>query len=347
MIAVDGDPSASRESDLAFCQRLLPEVSRTFALSIELLPESLREAVRVGYLLCRVVDSVEDERDLDPVLRRELFDAFDAAMEDDATATAPFEVLAAALVNASPAEAELCARAGAVFRRFRELSPGQRAAIRPHVLEMSAGMREYAARVDRDGRLRVCDVADLERYCYFVAGTVGHLLTELFIEEVPSLSPAVRAAVRSRAVSFGQGLQFVNIVKDVAEDLPRGVCYLPEEVLSRHGVTVETLLEPAVRPGALAALGEVCDRAVDHLLRAQVYTLAWPADAGAPVRLFCAVPLAFALATLREVRSGDDALRVGRTPKISRALVSEVLAAASSVAGDDAALTDLFARVDR
>jgi len=46
--------------DRAFCQAALPRVSRTFALSIEGLPETLRDAVRAAYLLCRVVDTVED-----------------------------------------------------------------------------------------------------------------------------------------------------------------------------------------------------------------------------------------------------------------------------------------------
>jgi farnesyl-diphosphate farnesyltransferase len=331
------------ESDEAFCQRLLPQVSRTFALSIELLPESLREAVRVGYLLCRVVDSIEDEADLSPRVRIELFDAFDAAMEDDLAPTAAFEALSAALVNASIAESELCARAGAVFRRFRALSEGQRRAIRPHVLEMSAGMREYAVRADRDGRLRICDVADLERYCYFVAGTVGHLLTELFVDDVPGLPLAVRAAVRSRATSFGLGLQMVNIVKDVAEDLPRGVCFLPEEALERNGVTVDGLLEPEQRAGGLAVIGEVCARARDHLIRAQGYTLAWPADRGMEIRLFCAVPLAFALATLREVEHGEDSLRDGRNPKISREQVAAIFGGATEAVKSDEALRALFA----
>ena len=87
---------------------------------------------------------------------------------------------------------------------------------------MSQGRRLYAARADARGGLRIRDYDDLERYCYFVAGTVGELLTGLFDLSVPGLSPEARRAFRARSVSFGLGLQMVNVLEDVASDLSHG-----------------------------------------------------------------------------------------------------------------------------
>jgi farnesyl-diphosphate farnesyltransferase len=315
-------PSAA---DRQFCSTLLPKVSRTFALSITVLPEALREAICVAYLLCRAVDTIEDDATVTGRARERLFDVFDELMSNDAADPSAFEELSAELdLGAGTDDQTLCMGAGAVFRCFRSLTLTQRSVIRPHVLEMSRGMREYTFHADRTGRLRLRDMEELERYCYFVAGTVGKLLTGLFEDHVPDLSKQELAQVRARAISFGLALQMVNIVKDVAADHVRGDCFLPEETARSAGVSLENILEPAYRAGGLEVVKAVCARAREHLRRAEEYTLVWPSDRGRDVRLFCSVPLALALATLHEVERGCDTLVPGKTPKISRHAVMQI-----------------------
>lgn len=357
------DVQSQNQADHAFCDAMLPRVSRTFALSIQALPSSLRDAVGVAYLLCRVVDTIED----DPKIRGRrdaLFDAFDKALADARDASAALASSAAAfeaqakLIELGPtvAETELVARSGSVFRVYAGLSEAQRVAIHPHVAEMSSGMREYAQRADTaENGLRLRDLADLERYCYFVAGTVGGLLTSLFVGtyedgkpwgELPLGQTAEErtAILRERAVSFGLGLQLVNIVKDVANDFERSDCFLPEKLAEAHGFPLEDLLDPAIRPRGLALVRSICERARRHLDRAAEYTVAWPADhgEGRAIRLFCTVPLALAYATLREVEDGRDTLIPGRCPAVSRALVQAVFGEALEAASDDARLRQLF-----
>jgi len=333
--------------DTEFCSTILPRVSRTFALSIEALPDSLRVAVRSAYLLCRIVDSIEDEPTLGGAHRNELFDIFDRLL-DDGTDAAELELACArASVGGMGADGELCRGAGMVFRAYRALPPSQRDAIQPHVLEMSAGMRSYCA---RGFSPRLADLADLERYCYFVAGTVGNLLTALFEEAVAGLSEELRSAVRARAVSFGIGLQMVNVVKDVAADFrERGVCFLPLDLAREHGLEVERLLDPAMREAGVGVVRAVCARAREHLRRAEEYVALWPVSgvggqAGRAVRLFCVVPLALALATLRAVEHGDDTLRAGTEPKVSRTTVARILAEAAGAAASNCAVASLLGR---
>src|SRR5688572_29969079 len=64
------------EHDWAFCEQALVDVSRTFSKPIQLLPEPLRVALTCGYLLCRVVDTVEDYPELGGRERDDLFSLF-------------------------------------------------------------------------------------------------------------------------------------------------------------------------------------------------------------------------------------------------------------------------------
>ncbi len=333
-----------RAQDAAFCRRILPRVSRTFALSIGMLPPPLRDAVGNAYLLCRTVDSIEDDARLPFDRRVALFDAFDAVLRDDTRGEGAFERAARdAGVGETPAEEELCAGSGAVLREFRALDRSQREAIRPRILTMSSGMREYATRAAREGGLRMRDLEDLQRYCYFVAGTVGELLTDLFALEVPTVDPATLATLHRLAVPFGVGLQLVNIVKDVAADLEHGTCFLPMSLVEREGIAVEELLDPDRRAEATRVVEALCEVADEKLRDAEAYTLAWPADRAHAVRLFCSVPLILARASLEVVRDGEDTLVPAATPKIGRDEVFQIVRDVLVAVSDDRALAALFA----
>jgi hydroxymethylglutaryl-CoA reductase len=140
-LVTDGaDQRANR--DRSYCEAVLPRVSRTFALSIEELPEKLRESVCTAYLLCRIVDTVEDEPGLDTKLRSSLFDGFDALVVRDDVSPSAFEREWSRLFagREPSAEVDLAQNAGAVFRSFRRLPERAKSAIRPHVLEMSGAL---------------------------------------------------------------------------------------------------------------------------------------------------------------------------------------------------------------
>ena len=72
---VASDTSETEPSD-EFCRSLLPEVSRTFALNIPVLPAPLELVVTVAYLLCRIADTLEDESGGETPARDELLSEF-------------------------------------------------------------------------------------------------------------------------------------------------------------------------------------------------------------------------------------------------------------------------------
>jgi geranylgeranyl pyrophosphate synthase/phytoene/squalene synthetase len=334
--------------DLSACVEMLPRVSRTFALSIEALPDQLREAVRAAYLLCRIVDTIEDARVLPTGLREQLFSRFDDLLTGRHADPSSLSEYSQTFVHqVGEHDVELMERCGAVFRTFWALPAAQRAAIRGPVLRMSRGMRSYTRRWTSNQKLELVDDDDLESYCYYVAGTVGELLTALFLEFHPLAESGQVAdpvgALQGDCVSFGIGLQLVNILKDVAEDAARGVCYLPGDRLAARGMNTQALLAPEFRSRGLRVVEEVIALAHAHLDRAVAYTSQWPSESAAGVRLFLIVPLVLALRTLALIeRGGDAVLAPGHTPKVSREFVMETLSRAHAAAGDQDALVELL-----
>jgi len=311
----------------AFCYRVLPGVSRTFALTIPVLERPLGDAVCVAYLLCRIADTIEDRNDLELGHRRDLYRRFSAMVGAPERALAEGQVaafLARWPAEATPAYQELVEGLGSVLAAYGSLPAPQRAAIDGCVQEMVSGMSAMTHPEPEDGTVWVCaDLAQLERYCHYVAGTVGLMLTRLFDDALDGgfASPARLEDGRR----FGLGLQLTNIVKDQVADGERGTSFVPREWIGRRG---------GMLPAPLAAL---LRRTLEHLDVAQAYTLAVPPQRS-DLRLFCLWALWMAVGTVREV-----ARRTSAAPKISRVEVAEIIAFTRAHAADDEALNRRYA----
>ncbi len=331
------------EQDRGFCRESLLAVSRTFARPIEMLPGDLGTAVTCGYLLCRIADTVEDNEFFTIAERDERYAAFLAALEGpaDAPEVRRFEALFRD-IDGVPAELELCRNLSRVLRVFRSLPQGMQVKTQRWVAEMTRGMQIYSHRAEGDdGLTAVYTLSDLERYCYFVAGTVGHMLTDLFVESIDDVGGATEMALRERCESFGLGLQLVNILKDVTDDRARDVSYVPRTNAAKAGIDLERLVDPALREEAHAAVAPLFDRAQEHLDQALEYTLAVPAEHTA-VRLFCLLPLWMAVRTLVHARGNDAMFVAGEPVKITRSEVEQLIADCLASASDDDALRDHY-----
>lgn len=312
----DGDKHRGLMKDpRAFCRQILPHVSRTFALTVPVLPSPLEDAVCCAYLLCRIADTVEDRHDLAPPVRSRLYDLITESLGDPAAA--------ARFADAWPAVDDphlqtLMLGTPDVIRAYGTLDEPTRAAVRDCVVEMVDGMRLSPA--PQPGTIvYVCeDLAGLERYCHYVAGTVGLMLTRLFNER---LSSPLDAAQGHR---FGLGLQLTNILKDHRSDIERGTCFIPRPWLDAQGH-----IEPARRR-------QLVERTLEHLREANQYTLSIPAEEEG-MRLFCLWAMWMAVATMREVGKN-------RT-KISRLEVARLVAESRARVRDDEALQQAFQRL--
>ena len=310
---------------------MLPRVSRTFALNIRLLDESMGEAVRIGYLLCRIADTIEDAW---PGPRAEIearFDQFLAALDGDDGAAHAFAAAAGKLAgHASAAHIELVAATPTVLSAYAALAAADRADLAEAVHAMARGMRRYAGRAaerggDEAGLACVPyldDDAELKDYCWIVAGCVGVMLTRLF-ERRCGNADARRLAL---SPAVGEGLQLTNILLDWPVDLRGGRCHVPGSWLAEFGLVPADLVGPP-RPE------------VEHLAR-RLEQRAWAALASVPeyvatiplrhprYRMFCLWPALWAAASLRHARLDRDFPWGPVRPRLPRAELWSIAAAA-------------------
>jgi phytoene/squalene synthetase len=233
-----------------------------------------------------------------------------------------------------------------VMRVFRAQSERTQAACVEWVSEMARGMSLYShRRRGEDGFIALHTTADLERYCYYVAGTVGHLLTDLFLEQLgETKDSALGLRLREDAESFASGLQMVNILKDVTDDRERAWSFVPRTAVARQGIGIAQLCDDDVRGRAHAAVAPLFDVARGHLDGALRYALAIPASE-AGIRLFCLLPLWMAARTLVVGRGNDAMFVAGEPVKISREEVESIVAECVRHVSDDDALRARYARL--
>jgi farnesyl-diphosphate farnesyltransferase len=181
---------------------------------------------------------------------------------------------------------------------------------------MAGGMHQFQQTASPRGVPRL---ADLDDYCYYVAGVVGQMLTELFCGYSAEIGQQ-RAEMHELDVSFAQGLQMTNILKDVWEDRSRGACWLPQEVFSRHGIDLGTLTPGQADSRFDAAMRELVGVAHAHLRNALSFTLLIPGkDAG--IRRFCLWAIGLAVLTLRKI-SETPGFTSGKQVKVPRSAVA-------------------------
>jgi farnesyl-diphosphate farnesyltransferase len=282
------DQVERRTADL---EQLLIATSRTFALAIPLLPEPTRKEVTISYLLFRVADTFEDAAAWPRPLRIEALERFGELLERPSPDSVEVSRRWASEVPCEqPGYRELLAELPYVLDAFFALSPEAVRLIREHTRRTARGMAGFVGRITEAGELRLEDVADLQEYCYVVAGIVGELLTELFLLGRPGLAPSA-ARLRERARAFGEGLQLVNILKDSASDAVQGRLYLPEGV----------------------ERSEVMDLARRDLGEAREYVTALQ-EAGAErgIVAFNALPVQLAHATLDRVEAAGPGSKLTR-----------------------------------
>jgi phytoene/squalene synthetase len=289
-------------SSAALYQRLLDAVSRSFALCIPQLSSPFRDRVALAYLLLRVLDTVEDAPFEDPHRQQRQF-----ARLCELLHRTPRRDEIDVFIKSFPEQLEdherlLLSHTATLIDDAHALDPAARTLIVGTVERMASGMAAYTSRADR---LRLVDVEDVSRYCCFVAGTVGEMLTELWALGHRETPPSPRLAYH-----FGLFLQKVNILKDQAEDEAVGRFFVPDR---------EQLLA-SLRGDARGALA---------------YLQALPRD-DVGYRTFCAWCLMMGATTIANL----DGPKQSR-----RAATGELLTRTAQIAHDNQALSAQFSEL--
>jgi farnesyl-diphosphate farnesyltransferase len=251
------------------------KVSRSFAVVVAQLEPPLSHQLATAYLICRVVDNIEDC--LQPsAWKQQKLDEFRLLLADPALAC---EILTTWQAEEWPGltrdeTALMGVEQGLpLWDIYAELPEHARATIAHWAGTMARGMWQLEEpdlsprMVERKGIRVLATEDEYNDYCYFVAGTVGYLGTELVVEQY-GLSGVVADQLRRTAGACGRGLQKTNILKDFVEDHARQICYLPARWMAEVD---DTPLDLAGAPSAWKrkVVGDVLRElhvALDHVL---------------------------------------------------------------------------------
>ncbi len=268
-------------SDKEFCYSALNKVSRSFALVIRQLPESLKDAICVFYLVLRALDSVEDDMEVSEATKNEILRNFHSKCYDPSFSLSgigdqhDYRVL---LENYSK-----------VLNTFAELQPAYQEVIVDICKKMGNGMADFSEKT-------VKTIEDYDLYCHYVAGLVGQGLSGLFavsgIEE-PSLKNEMELSN-----SMGLFLQKTNIIRDYFEDIESGRMFWPNEIWQQYASELIDFKNQPNSPVALACLNHLVTDALRHVPDCLEYLSLLR---NRKVFRFCAIPQLMAIATLAKI----------------------------------------------
>jgi phytoene/squalene synthetase len=298
-----------RNMNIFHYQQHLDRVSRSFAFCIARLEGDFRGWVGLSYLLCRILDTVEDAPWAASLERDTAFAAFEGFMNSGST-EASVRDWASRFPDVPEGERLLLEDAHRIFADLHALPESVREKIRRPVLNMFRGMRHFGGAQT----LRLRTLAEVNQYCFFVAGLVGDLLTELVAERWPSLKTSPRMVLDAH--HFGLFLQKINLLKDQAADEKEGRYLVPS------------------RAELVASLRRDAEGAIRYLQSLPL------AERG--FRLFCGWSLFLGLASLPWT---ERSWAQGIFGKIPRVLTQNLLATVEKVIDDNQALLVLFQKM--
>jgi farnesyl-diphosphate farnesyltransferase len=305
---------------------LLRQVSRSFYLSLAVLPRSLREPLGLAYLLARAADTVADTRLVQRPERMAHVETLRHACAGDAADTGAV-VRACGPHQGHAADRRLLERLDAILAAVERLAPADRQRVRAVLATITEGMlfdlRRFPGE-DTRGLAALETLEELDRYTYLVAGCVGAFWTDMHLAHRPRLAGWDATVMRELGVRFGKALQLTNVLRDVSGDLAQGRCYLPAAELAGLGLVPSDLLTAEGARRARPLLQRLLSVALDHYDAAWRYTLAIPRREWR-MRLACAWPLLIGQGTLDALAAHDNPFAAPAPVKISRADVRAIL----------------------
>lgn len=309
---------------------LLKQTSRSFYLTLRVLPRAIRPQIGLAYLLARTTDTIADT-EIVPVAQR--LEALQQLRERIlGVSSAVLNIGELARHQGLPAERMLLERVEEALAVLRGLSETDLKLVRKVLDTITSGqeldLRRFGSvtaplKSGTPNLIALQNDAELDDYTYRVAGCVGEFWTEMCAKHLFSTANLGAVKFLADGIRFGKGLQLVNILRDLPKDLRASRCYLPVDKLAEAGLTPADLLSPENEAKFRPLYNRYLDRAEAHLAAGWDYTNAIPGG-HIRVRLACAWPILIGLETLKRLRT-EPVLDPTRCVKISRADVRGIL----------------------
>jgi farnesyl-diphosphate farnesyltransferase len=308
---------------------LLKGVSRSFYLTLRVLPAGMRDPIGLGYLLARAADTIADTSLIPPAQRLELL----LSLRSQVNGASNEETLTRMVVKVAGQQSQsdekvLLESLGTALTALSQLSEPDREAVRDIVTTLTKGMEfdlrtfpdEYSGQI-----VALQELDELDQYTYMVAGCVGEFWTKMTYAHMPGTFKGGPATMLDRGTRFGKALQMTNVLRDCGKDLRIGRCYLPATMLDRYGLSPQDLLLTNASLRARPLMFELLQKTLDHFREAVQYTLAIPVSS-VRLRLACLWPILIGLETLLLLVHNDNWLDPAKVSRIRRSSVYRVIA---------------------
>lgn len=297
----------SPNSDLL--KGLLRDVSRSFYLTLRILPEAVRQQISLAYLLARATDTLADTALIPVGDRLTALDALRQRILDPAVPTPDFSRFAQAQgeTQSSAAERILLQRVHEALEILDGFEASDQRRIRTVLTTITSGQELDLQRFAGASASRLASLPNLEAlddYTYRVAGCVGEFWTHMCQAHLYEGKEVDEAFLIEHGIRFGKGLQWVNILRDLPKDLLQGRCYIPEDLLAAHGLHPQDLLDLKTWPKLRPLYYELLETAEAHLSAGWEYTCALPRRP-ARVPLACGLPLLIGIRTIGRLRGAN------------------------------------------
>ncbi len=284
----------------------------------------------MGYLFARAADTIADTELIERSRRLEFLSQLKAQFVSDQISWSQIHEIQQAMgsLQQDSSERVLLERLEDCFRLFQECSPEDRRRVQRLMTTLTQGMEMDLSRFPGqsvEDLVALETIDDLDRYTYYVAGCVGEFWTDLMCAHRKSLASWNVRHMSDVGVRFGKGLQLTNIVKDVAHDLQKGRCYIPETMLAEAGLTPRDLLDQTDLLRFRPVLSKLVRMATEHLDQGWMYTMSIPRHE-MRLRLSCMWPILSAGESLKLVLHSPDLLNPKVKVKIPRSKVYQILA---------------------
>jgi len=308
---------------------LLKATSRSFYLTLRVLPARVRPQIGLAYLLARTTDTIADTEIL-PLDHR--LDALEKLRErvlvqNNGQSSAPLNFGEFAKQQGSAGEKLLLEKAEDSLSALQYFSANDQKLMRDVLAVITSGqeldLRRFA-KASMEHTVALETDIELDDYTYRVAGCVGEFWTKICRVHLFPHAPLDEKQFIADGIRFGKGLQLVNILRDLPADLEKGRCYLPTEKLEPAGLSPQTLLSPVNQGKFLPLYHRYLDQAESHLLAGWNYTNTLPFSQ-LRVRLACAWPILIGAKTIEKLRTAN-VNQLQQRVKVSRSEVRGMIA---------------------
>ena len=328
---------ALSESDHILLRDVLKRVSRSFYLTLRVLPSSVRAQIGLAYLFARAADTIADTGELDDATRLGCLKQLKQQIGNPEPDLRLIQQIQARVITKqrNPDERRLLEELDECFQLFRGFHLSDQSHIAQVLAVLIGGMEFDIHRFPKDGPRQVYaleTIPDLEYYTYAVAGCVGEFWTTMLCTHVSGMKDWNQNEMIPLGVRFGKGLQMVNILRDLAKDLQNGRCYIPEVLLKEVSLTPEQLMDPSSTAKIRPLYKQLIQEARDHLDQGWRYTMAIPRTQ-IRLRLACMWPLLIGIRTLQRLSMSPHILESHTTIKLSRGEIYRLVAATSLTGG--------------